>query len=396
MTQGFRPYTKRLDELEKSAAVPVMLGRKLPNKMTESLKNKLDNERAKYDRDSKELRNANQNLSNKVSKIIRKKLEELGVVFEHDVEILPSEINYLGTGKIKTGELAAGKPKSEWWEPSTKNIGSHLSDAKSYASILTDALQAFPKPVAMLLKKFIAEHPEIMFGGAERGSWFSTPKDRNIDKVQHIDPKDLHMGLMLHGATREESVNTASHELTHMLTSVILPQLQPIEWATLSSFLNQYDANGNIKHDLVNGNAGDTLIGGEISTTYANDAISLASSSEAAVYTPKMNTPYSSKYQLFASVPAMPVKAIRGLMPYGQGELLSTLGESMFNGSTQVFYGQRIINPGDTLRIGYNADGTPKYFTIPDSPVFNAGALPIGISISLLINQLAKDKLGAI
>ena len=396
MTQGFRPYTKRLDELEKSTAVPDMLGRKLPDKMTESLKNKLDNERTKYDRDSRELGAANQVLSNKVSKIIKEKLEELGVVFEHDVEILPSEINYLGTGKIKTGELAAGKPKSEWWEPSTKNIGSHLSDAKSYASILTDALQAFPKPVAMLLKKFIAEHPEIMFGGAERGSWFSTPKDRNIDKVQHIDPKDLHMSLMLHGATREESVNTASHELTHMLTSVILPQLQAVEWATLSSFLNQYDANGNIKHDLVNGNAGDTLIGGEISTTYANDAILLASSSEAAVYTPKMNTPYSSKYQLFASVPSMTTKAIRGLMPYGQGEFLSTLGESMFNGSTQVFYGQRIINPGDTLRIGYNADGTPKYFTIPDSPIFNTGALPIGIAISLLMNQLAKDKLGVI
>jgi hypothetical protein len=48
------------------------------------------------------------------------------------------------------------------------------------------------------------------------------------------------------------------------------------------------------------------------------------------------------------------------------------------------------------VRIGYNADGTVKYFTIPESPIFNTGALPLGLAIALLMNQLAKDKLEVI
>jgi hypothetical protein len=386
-----------LENLRNSGTLKTLLGRQIPELIIDSALNDLRKKYKQLSEDSGKEEQATKDLSAKVSKIIKEKLKELGVVFEHDVKISASEINYLGVGEISTGALAAGRPKSEWWKSDNSGrVAPHLSNAQSFASVLTDALQAFPEPVALVIKKFIAEHPEIMFSGGTRGFWYHTPKDRTVDSIQHIDPKNEHMGLTLDGITRERSVNTASHELTHMLVTQILPQLQPVEWAVVSSFVNQYDVNGNIKHDLINGNGGDILIGGEISTASAGDASKLAYEAEAAVYTPKVASPYSTKYQIFGNIPGLRVGGTTGLMPYGHGEFLSTLTESMFNGSNQVFYGQRAVFPGDKVRIGYNADGTIKYFTIPESPIFNTGALPVGIAISLLTNQLAKDQLGVI
>ena len=66
----------------------------------------------------------------------------------------------------------------------------------------------------------------------------------------------------------------------------------------------------------------------------------------------------------------------------------------MFSGDPTIMYPGNLVSPGDKLRVGFNADGTPKYFTIPDGPIFNAGALPVGIVLSLLMNELAKQKQG--
>ena len=390
-------FKQSLENLKTSPAVETLLGRKIPALVIDSALNDLKKKFIQLSEDSSKEEQAVKDLSYEVSKIIKEKLTALGVRFKHNVEISASEINYLGTGEIDVNALVAGKPKSEWFKRyNTGEIAPHLSTAQSMAAVLTEALQAFPEPVALVIKKFIVEHPEIMFAGGKRGFWSHTPKDRNIDKVQYVDPADEYMSLTLDGRTKERSVNTASHELTHLLVTQILPQLQPVEWAVLSSFVNQYDADGNIKHDLINGNGGDILIGGEISTASARDAAKLAYRAEASVYTPKVASPYSTKYQIFGNIPGLRVNGTTGLMPYGHGEFLSTLTESMFNGSNQVFYGQRGVSPGDRVRIGYNADGTVKYFTIPESPIFNAGALPVGIAISLLMNQLAKDKLEVI
>ena len=386
-------YEQNLKKIHEEKYVEVMLGRKVPKSVVDSAIFGLNNDWMEWYKDASKLRKATDDFSKKVSEVIKEKLKELGIEFEHDVSISANNINYIGTGKVNILKLAEGKPKSEWWE-ADGNVGTHLKNASSYASILTEALQAFPRPIAVVLQKFIVEHPEIIFFGSRRGAWGTTPKDTDIKEIKNVDPKDKHMFLQLDGSTREESVITASHELTHMLITQILPEMQPVEWAVLSSLINQTDANGKISHDLIGANGGDILIGGELTSLYPNDARALMTA-EPSGYTPKVATPYSTKYQNYAGLGAKRGSVV-GLNPYGHGELLSTLTESMFNGSNQVFYGQDGVSPGDKVRIGYNADGTVKYFTIPESPIFNTGALPLGLAIALLMNQLAKDKLEVI
>jgi len=393
LTTDRNVFERNLEKLHKEKYVEVMLGRKVSKGIVDSAIAQLGIQHTEWFSDTEKLSNATEDFSRKVSKIIKEKLKELGVEFEHDIEISASDINYIGTGAISLQKLAEGRPESEWWTSGSAGIGMHLKTASSYASILTEALQAFPRPIATIIQKFIVEHPEIKFFGSTRGGFGHVPKDQNLDEVKNIDPKDRHLTFQLDGDTKQASVITASHELTHLLVTQILPQLQPVEWAVLSSLINQTDANGKVKHDLIGGNTGSVLLGGELRSAYPVDTRTLVNVSEPSGYTPKISTPYSTKYQSYGGLGVKGGNVV-GLMPYGHGELLSTMTESMLNGSNQVFYGQRGVSPGDKVRIGYNADGTVKYFTIPESPIFNTGVLPVSLAIALLMNELAKQQLG--
>jgi len=366
------------------------------NQLARNLFNKLEI----YEDNKKNYKKAITDFSKKVhDEIIKPKLEELGIVFGHSVTIEPREINYVGKGSL--GHDANRNPVFVP-NPSIRATGD-LTDARGYASILTEAIQTLPYPIALLVKNFIASN-DVIFFATDRGNFSYLPKDRSTYSLSgNLSPQDAFMSLGLDGPDEDDSsgrpipgsgrkraVSVAAHELTHMMIQALFPELKPAEWAVLARFITQRDANGNLIQNLVNGNLGDTVLSSEITNLTPASLLALLSNEEVSVFAPEISTPYSTQHQKGSKK----VGGVRGLNPFLHGEFFSTLTQAMFSGDPTIMYPGNLVSPGDKLRVGFNADGTPKYFTIPDGPIFNAGALPVGIVLSLLMNELAKQKQG--
>jgi len=195
------------------------------------------------------------------------------------------------------------------------------------------------------------------------------------------------MGLA--GMGEKDAVSTTVHEMLHLIVNGILRQeMNSVAWVKSSRETNNKDSNGKITHNFVDGNYGNvgyTMNGDYLSP---DDVDLIVRANELGAASSKYAAPYIGKYGSSAAVDGIGL----GQSPFSHGELLSTLVETLLGGGVGSMF-QTWANPKRVMS-GTNPDGTPKYVTMNTTSVFSEEMMPFGVSMVLLLNQLAKIKLG--
>ena len=332
-----------------------------------------------------------QELATKLAQTTKEVLSENGLEFDHGVKISPQDVNWSGVHEF---EFALNAQNEYEFRPTQMpdymkaNLAPELRNTNGALNILNEALQAYPKPVALALRNFLIDNKSsFSFFSTSRGvTAILNPKE--LQKVHDIgDLSGVINKLGISGSSKETAVETTVHELLHLIVNGIFRnQMNAIAWAKQSRETNNVAPDGRIFHNFVDGNYGDIAYPPTGNYLDSDDIIRMIQANELGASSPNFATPYIGKYGVAAGA-----QAAIGQNPFAHGELLSSLFESLLGGGLTGMF-NTAANPKKVLS-GVNPDGTPKYTTMDDS-VFSEKMLPFGVSMIVLLNELAKLKLG--
>ena len=381
----------RLDRAIRTGAIPVEISRIISKKMDTLLKSSRELGNVK-----KESYNRKAKLAEKISEVTKQVLSENGVEFDHGVTVSSSDINWLGVGDMAgySTNLTTGVTTPDLVAVPDGQKGSvapELRNINGVVDVINKALQSYPKPVALLLKKFLIDHKtDMTFASGQRGftGMLNLKKPYEIHDVDGLGLEVVKtMGLA--GREEKDAVSTTVHEMLHLIVNGILRQeMNSVAWVKSSRETNNKDSNGKITHNFVDGNYGNvgyTMNGDYLSP---DDVDLIVRANELGAASSKYAAPYIGKYGSSAAVDGIGL----GQSPFSHGELLSTLVETLLGGGVGSMF-STWANPKRVMS-GTNPDGTPKYVTMNTTSVFSEEMMPFGVSMVLLLNQLAKTKLG--
>jgi hypothetical protein len=381
----------RLDRAIRTGAIPVEISRIISKKMDTLLKSSRELGNVK-----KESYNRKAKLAEKISEVTKQVLSENGVEFDHGVTVSSSDINWLGVGDMAgySTNLTTGVTTPDLVavpDGQKGSIAPELRNINGVVDVINKALQSYPKPVALLLKKFLVDHKtDMTFASGQRGftGMLNLKKPYEIHDVDGLGLEVVKtMGLA--GREEKDAVSTTVHEMLHLIVNGILRQeMNSVAWVKSSRETNNKDSNGKITHNFVDGNYGNvgyTMNGDYLSP---DDVDLIVRANELGAASSKYAAPYIGKYGSSAAVDGIGL----GQSPFSHGELLSTLVETLLGGGVGSMF-STWANPKRVMS-GTNPDGTPKYVTMNTTSVFSEEMIPFGVSMVLLLNQLAKTKLG--
>ena len=331
-------------------------------------------------------------LAKELSDTTKEVLSESGLEFNHGVKLSANDITWTGVHDFQFGSNPVTK-KLEF-QPTQmpdyiKNkTASELRNVNGIVDVVNEAIQSYPKPVALALKQFLIDNKSsFSFFTGSRGVTALVNPDELYKAHDIGDLSNVIKKLGISGYNKDEAVETTVHELLHLIVNGIFRnQMNSIAWAKQSKETNIEGPNGKISHNFVDSNYGN--IGFTMNGDYldAEDIMSLISANELGAASPNYAGPYIGKYGVAAGA-----QVALGQSPFSHGELLSTLFESLLGGGLSGMF-STYMNPKRVLS-GTNPDGTPKYISM-DSSVFSEGMMPFGVSMIVLLNELAKQKLG--
>jgi hypothetical protein len=332
-----------------------------------------------------------ENLAKEISKTTKEVLSENGIEFDHGVTLSANDVTWSG---VHNFEFATNANNELEFRPTQMpdyekyNLAQELRDSRGALDILNKAIQSYPKPVALALKQFLIDNKSnFSFFTTSRGvTAVLNPKE--LEKVHDIgDMSGVIQKLGISGSDKDGAVETTVHELLHLIVNGIFRnQMNAIAWAKQSKETNNVAPDGKISHNFVDGNYGNVAYPMSGNYLDAEDIMMMIRANELGAASPNFANPYIGKYGV-----ASGAQAAVGQNPFSHGELLSTLFESLLGGGLTGMFATT-TNPKKVLS-GTNPDGTPKYVTMDDS-VFSESMLPFGVSMIVLLNELAKLKLG--
>jgi hypothetical protein len=389
---ALRPTMDRIREIQNDATlsnlVPTDILRIIDSKKTTS------NQKLKTLRDKRsESLEQKEELAKEISKITKEVLSENGLEFDHGVSLSSSDISWGGVNDFEIGSDASGKPTllpQQISDDMKDLITPDLKNSKGALNILNEAIQSLPKPVALALRNFIIDNKSsIKFFTTSRGSTAVVNLDNNGASAHDLDASaNKLLGLGIFGPDRESAVITTVHELVHLIVNgMFRNEMNSLEWAKRSRETNNVAPDGRISHDFVEGNYGNipyTMNGDYLE---ADDIRTMIGNNELGAAAKNFPQPYLGKYGY-----APGTGLLLGQNPLSHGELLSTLFESLLGGGVTSMMSAGSINSKRILS-GTNPDGSPRYISI-NSDVFAERLIPYGVSMIVLLNELAKLKLG--
>jgi hypothetical protein len=389
---GLKPTIERVKEIQKDAI--------LSNLVPADILKIIDDKRVASNQTLKTLKDKRaksltekEKLAKEISNTTKEVLSENGLEFNHGVSLSSSDISWDGVNDFQIGSDASGKPTllpQQIPDDMKDLITPELKNSRGALNILNEALQAYPKPVALALKQFLIDNKSsIKFFTTSRGATAVVNLDNNGASAHDLDASaNKLLGLGVGGPDRESAVTTTVHELVHLIVNgMFRNEMNPLEWAKRSRETNNVAPDGRISHDFVEGNYGNipyTMNGDYLD---ADDIRTMIGNNELGAASKNFPQPYLGKYGY-----APGTGLLLGQNPLSHGELLSTLFESLLSGGVTSMMSVGSINPKRVLS-GTNPDGSPRYISI-NSDVFAESLIPYGVSMIVLLNELAKTRLG--
>ena len=343
-----------------------------------------------------ELEKNKEDLSNKISNATKQVLSENGLEFDHGVELSASDLNWDGINNFTqnfTVDPVTGQRKialQQIPDDTKANMPSELKTKNGVLNVINEALQALPRPVALAVRDFLTDNKSsFSFTSGTRGATalLNLNSPTKAHDIGDITLDDVVKGMSLAGSNKERAVGTTIHEMVHLIVNALFRnQMNAIAWAKQSRETNNVAPDGKIFHNFVDGNLGNIAYTPNGDYLSLGDLTQMIQLNELGAASPNYANPYIGKYGYSGGA-----NVALGQSPFSHGELLSTLLESLLGGGVSGMF-STYANPKKVLS-GVNPDGTPKYTTMDDS-VFSESMIPFGVSMIVLLNELAKLKLG--
>jgi hypothetical protein len=386
---------RRMTRLYNSNSVPSLI----PNDAARVLSNKQRILEADYDRlflIKEDLRADKSELAKKISNATKQVLSENGLEFNHGVELSANDLNWDGVSDFTqnmTYDPTTGKRRialQQVPDSLKAKMASELKNRSEVLDIINEALQAYPKPVALAIRNFLIDNKSsFSFASGTRGATalLNLNSPAKAHDIGDITLDDVIKGMSLAGKNKEGAIATTIHEMVHLVVNGLFRnQMNAIAWAKQSKETNNVAPDGKIFHNFVDGNYGDVAYPPNRDYLALEDVVRMIQSNELGAASSNYANPYIGKYGTTGGA-----NVALGQSPFSHGELLSTLLESLLGGGISGMF-STYANPKKVLS-GTNPDGTPKYTTMDDS-VFSESMIPFGVSMIVLLNELAKTKLG--
>jgi hypothetical protein len=386
---------RRMARLYNSNSVPSLI----PNDAARVLSNKQRIFEADYDRlflINQELGADKSELAKKISNATKQVLSENGLEFNHGVELSANDLNWDGVSNLTqnmTYDPTTGKRRialQQVPDSLKAKMASELRNRSEVLDIINEALQAYPKPVALAIRNFLIDNKSsFSFASGTRGATalLNLNSPLKAHDIGDITLDDVIKGMSLAGKDKEGAIETTIHEMVHLVVNGLFRnQMNAIAWAKQSKETNNVAPDGKIFHNFVDGNYGDVAYPPNRDYLALEDVVRMIQSNELGAASSNYANPYIGKYGTSGGA-----NVALGQSPFSHGELLSTLLESLLGGGVSGMF-STYANPKKVLS-GTNPDGTPKYTTMDDS-VFSESMIPFGVSMIVLLNELAKTKLG--
>jgi hypothetical protein len=331
-----------------------------------------------------------EDLAKRLAKTTKEVLSENGLEFDHGVEVSSQDVNWSGVHNFKFGVDSQNNLEfqpTQVPDDEKQMLAPELKNVNGAIDILNQALQAYPKPVALALRQFLIDNKsDFSFFTTSRGVTVMVNKDK-MEEIHDVgDLSGVIKRLGISGTDRDGAVETTVHELLHLIVNGIFRnEMNSIAWAKQSRETNNVSPDGKISHDFVDGNYGNVAYPPSGNYLTEEDLMRMIKTNELGAASPNFASPYIGKYGNAAAA-----QAGIGQSPFSHGELLSTLFESLLGGGVTGLLSTS-SNPKRVMS-GTNPDGSPRYITIDDS-VFSESMIPFGVSMIVVLNELAKRKL---
>ena len=343
-----------------------------------------------------ELEKDKEDLAKKISNVTKQVLSENGLEFDHGVELSANDLNWDGVNNFTqklTVDPVTGQRRIAL-QPIPDDIKadmpSELKTRNGVLNVINAALQALPRPVALAVRDFLIDNKSsFSFTSGTRGATalLNLNSPAKAHDIGDITLDSVIKGMSLGGSNKERAIGTTVHEMVHLIVNGIFRnQMNAIAWAKQSRETNNVAPDGKIFHNFVDGNRGNIAYTPNGDYLSLEDLTQMIQFNELGAASPNYANPYIGKYGTSGGA-----NVALGQSPFSHGELLSTLLESLLGGGVSGMF-STYASPRRVLS-GTNPDGTPKYITMDDS-VFSERMIPFGVSMIVLLNELAKLKLG--
>jgi hypothetical protein len=349
---------------------------------------KVENDNLKTLKDS---RDSNVRLASALSDASMEVLSNAGLEFNHGVKLSDQDINWHPPSDYVVSDDHTQTSHTPLPRQVVQNIAKELRTKNGQIEIMNEALSRMPKPVALLLKKWMIDNKNsFSTNGGTRGAVAPSSPSFTDPNYKHGDPiQNLRVNLQIDGSTKEEAVACAVHEMWHILANYALPgQLNGVEWARTAALTRSTDGSGKMFGTQVDSNSGVSLVGNSNDMAPKDNLIKLWVN-EVSSWAPEFVGPYVGKYGISSG------GLSRGHNPLASAEMMTSIVETLLGGGR----GGGLMSPTDMnitgrkIRAGFNPDGTPRYITYnPD--LIAEDLLPAGVTFVMLANELAKIKLG--
>jgi len=317
----------------------------------------------------------------------RRVMEALGVEFNHGVQI---ESEFKGSGEMRINHNVTANKWQGVFMPTppdredrlVKKYGSQLLEEKTVREALNFGTDSFPKSfISLVNKRITKDGNKLQLGITARGSTTVTRNDNStggqrstnasLEEISSDSIVSMSLSPAPEGLPGSKDLGgTAVHELTHLVAE-IMKMSSFLEWAKVSELgLEKTKPDGSPDVPLIRADA--------VDKTEAGSAIPAALLDRAKMFALEAGIPLSTILRYAGKFNSDSTGARYGVSPNSNGELLSTVLESLLGGT-----------PGNLVR-DYNRNAFERDSA---SPVVDTSLMDWGLGSLLLLDEYAKRQL---
>jgi DNA polymerase III epsilon subunit-like protein/8-oxo-dGTP pyrophosphatase MutT (NUDIX family) len=317
----------------------------------------------------------------------RRVMDALGVEFNHGVQI---ESEFKGSGEMRINHNVTANKWQGVFMPTppdredrmVRDYGSQLLEEKTVREAFNFGTDSFPKSfISLVNKRITKDGNKLQLGVTARGSTTVTRNDNStggqrstnasLEEISSDSIVSMSLSPAPEGLPGSKDLGgTAVHELTHLVAE-IMKMSSFLEWAKVSELgLEKTKPDGSADVPLIRADA--------VDKTEAGSAIPAALLDRAKMFALEAGIPLSTILRYAGKFNSDSTGARYGVSPNSNGELLSTVLESLLGGT-----------PGNLVR-DYNRNAFERDSA---SPVVDTSLMDWGLGSLLLLDEYAKRQL---